>query len=139
MLQISADGYLSFGKAVTCCSMLDANGSAEYIVAPFLADTSVVAGVGNISYQVINNSSNSALLNQVSKFIRQKNNNSFAGTWMLVVQWKNVSQFGQPTAKVFGRIIGYRFCFKCYFNVADQYISRSGNNKWISVICSVYL
>jgi len=69
-------------------------------VAPFLTDTNVASGTGNVTYQVHTNTSSQALLNDVSKYIRQSKENFFSGTWMLAVQWENVPQTGQPTSLV---------------------------------------
>ena len=87
-------GYFSFGRDEACCPSLSVSSSrsSDYIVAPF--ETSINAN-GSVSYEVHNTSSHSRLLGQVNKFIRQMKQNAFAGTWMLVAQWKNVSQPGR--------------------------------------------
>lgn len=93
LLQVAIHGYISFGREEACCPSLSVSSSrnSDYIVAPF--ETSTDAN-GSVSYEVHNTSSHSSLLGRVNKFIRQTEQNTFAGTWMLVVEWKNVSQPG---------------------------------------------
>ena len=101
MQQVTTDGYLSFGRSVSCCPMLSSNTSTStYIVAPFLTDTNVASGTGNVTYQVYTNTSSQALLNKVSKYIRQSEEKSFSGTWMLAVQWESVPQTGRSSSLV---------------------------------------
>lgn len=89
-------GYFSFGRAEACCPSPSVPGSSnsDYIVAPF--ETSTVVGDGNesVTYEVHNTDIGSRLLSQVNKFIRQTEQSTFAGTWMLVAEWRNVSQPG---------------------------------------------
>ena len=59
----------------------------DYIVAPFWNNGSSK----NVSYEVHSISSNPKMLSQVSRFIRQENENSFAGTWMLLTEWNYVN------------------------------------------------
>lgn len=79
--------------------MTEAN-TSDYVVAPFEADTNVASGKGNVSYEVHSAFRNPAVLSRVNKFIRKKEQNSFAGTWMLVVEWRNVPQPGQTSSLV---------------------------------------
>jgi hypothetical protein len=91
---VAIHGYLSFGRAETCCPSpsVPSSRNSDYIVAPF--ETSIVIdGNGSVSYEVHNISSHSSLLDRVNKFIRQTES-TFAGTWMLVAEWKSVSQPG---------------------------------------------
>ena len=66
----------------------------DYIVAPFSANLSASGGTGTGLYEVHTISSSPALLSEVSSFIRQQKNTRFAGTWMLVTEWRNVRQPG---------------------------------------------
>ena len=60
----------------------------------------MASGTGNVTYQVHTNTSSQALLNKVSKYIRQSEENAFSGTWMLAIQWENVPRTGQSTSLV---------------------------------------
>ena len=60
-----------------------------------MADTNIGSGQGSVSYEVHNSSSSPALLSRVSRFIRQQQQNGFAGTQMLLAEWRNVPQAGQ--------------------------------------------
>lgn len=100
-MQVSTDGYISFGRPLACCPSLTTNTSnSDYIVAPYEADTNIRSGQGNVSYEVHDVSSSPALLSRVNRFIRQQERNSFAGTWMLLVEWRNVPQSGQASSIV---------------------------------------
>lgn len=97
-MQVSSDGYFSFGRPLTCCPSLTSN--TEYIVAPFEANTNISNGQGSVSYEVHNVTSGPRQLSRVSSFIRQQKQNAFSGTWMLVVEWKDVPQSGGPSGMV---------------------------------------
>ena len=100
-MQISTDGYFSFGRAITCCPSLTTNTSnSDYIVAPFMADTNIASGQGRVSYEVHNLSTDSIQLSRVNTFIRQQKQNTFSGNWMLVVEWNDVPQSGQANSRV---------------------------------------
>lgn len=108
-MQVSTDGYLSFGRPITCCPSLAANTSdSEYIVAPFMADTNIGSGQGNVSYEVHTISTSPGLLSRVNRFIRHQKQNMFAGTWMLVVEWRNVSQSAQAGGMVRAKVWSYK-------------------------------
>lgn len=89
-------GYFSFGRAETCCPSpsVPSSSNSDYIVAPFETSTVIVDGTGSVTYEVHNTDVDSSLLSQVNKFIRQTEQTTFAGTWMLVAEWRNVSQPG---------------------------------------------
>ena len=86
-------GYFSFGRSEACCPSPSnpSSSNSDYIVAPFETSTVIGDGSGSVSYEV---HSHSSLLGRVNKFIRQTEQSTFAGTWMLVAEWKNVSQPG---------------------------------------------
>lgn len=99
--QVSTDGYLSFGRPISCCPSLISNTStSDYIVAPFEADANIASGRGEVSYEVHSDSTSPDQLSRVNNFIRQEKQNSFAGTWMLVVEWRDVPQSGQVNSVV---------------------------------------
>ena len=74
--------------------------NSEYIVAPYKADTNIGSGQGGVSYELHNISTSPSLLSQVNSFIRKQKQNKFAGTWMLVAEWRNVPQSGQTNIMV---------------------------------------
>lgn len=86
-------GYFSFGRGEACCPSpsVPSSRNSDYIVAPFETSTLIGNGNGSVSYEVHNTSN---LLGRVNKFIRQTEQSTFAGTWMLVAEWRNVSQPG---------------------------------------------
>ena len=91
--QVAIHGYLTFGRPEACCpSPSLPSSSSNYVVAPF--ETSALVGDGSVAFEVHDINSHSNFLGRVNKFIRQAEQNTFAGTWMLVVEWKNVSQPG---------------------------------------------
>ena len=64
----------------------------NYIVAPFWANSDTRIS-GEILYEVHADTSRSESLNAVSQFIRHDHNNRFAGTWMLVTEWREVPEY----------------------------------------------
>lgn len=65
----------------------------KYIVAPYWSDIDT-RSTGSVSYEVHTNSSSLPLLHRVSKYIRQQQQNNFAGIWMLVAEWNSVPSQG---------------------------------------------
>ena len=61
----------------------------KYIVAPYWCDIDTRSS-GTVSYEVYSNGTNLPLLQRVSKFIQQKQQNKFTGTWMLAAEWNSV-------------------------------------------------
>ncbi len=85
-----------FGQRVTSLenpTLFNESDSLEYIVAPYWSDIST-RSVGSVSYEIHTNETSIVLLNRVSKYIRQKEQNQFYGIWMLVVEWKSVPNPG---------------------------------------------
>ena len=92
--QIGANGFFTFGVAGNhCCpSLFPGDPPWQYTVAPFATDVSIISGDGVVSYEVHTLSSDSELLSEVNKLLRQRGRIQFAGTWMLVANWKNVPE-----------------------------------------------
>ena len=65
----------------------------KYIVAPFWSDMDTRSS-GSVSYEVHTNTTSMLLLHKVNKYIRQQEQNNFAGTWMLVAEWSGISNPG---------------------------------------------
>ena len=105
MIQVTTDGYLSFGRPVICCPSLTSGSSvSNYIVAPFESNINIESGTGMVSYEVHNMTTSPGLLSKVNRHIQQSMQVRFSGTWMLVVEWNNVPQFGQPTRMVYNHV-----------------------------------
>ena len=127
-LQVSTEGYLSFGRAVRCCPSLTSDtADSDYIVSPFKADINIANGQGNVSYEVHDISTSPGLLSRVSSFIRQQELNNFSGTWMLVAEWSDVPLSGQENSMVW-------LLHVCVFACARTYV---GAHTYIIMI--VYL
>ena len=95
-LQVTTDGYLSFGRLVTCCPSLTSQSNVSYyIVAPFESNTNIDDGIGMVSYEVHSRITSPGLLGKVNRHIQRSKQVRFSGTWMLMVEWNGVPQFGQ--------------------------------------------
>ena len=73
----------------------------NYIVAPFWADNDLRPS-GKVSYEVHNISTSQ--LSSVNRYIRQQTGSNFEGSWMMVVNWKDVPEYQSDVDKV-GAII----------------------------------
>jgi hypothetical protein len=96
LIQVATNGYISFGQRVTSLespSLFDELSTPNYIIAPYWSDIDT-RSAGAVSYEVHTNTTSPSLLHRVSKFIRQREQNSFAGTWMLIAEWNSVPSPG---------------------------------------------
>ena len=78
------DGYTGFSPF-----LFDAN-SDQSLVAPFFTDINIARGIGQISYEVHNNSTSESLLSSVDSVINNNMQTNFHGEWLLVAKWDNV-------------------------------------------------
>ena len=93
-LQVTSNGVVFFNGENTDFYPTDfANIHIDYgSVTPFLAPYWIdndLSQSGNVSYEV--HTADSRLLSQVNDFISRSQSVEFNGTWMLVVQWLDVS------------------------------------------------
>ena len=99
-IQVTKDGFLSFGREVTTVPSGPFPGSGDFLVAPFLTKSNLDYRPAEVSYEVHNSSTYSSALEWVSRFITQNELTKFSGNWMIVVAWKNLPQVGELTSKV---------------------------------------
>jgi hypothetical protein len=95
-MQVATNGYFSFGQKRTSLETpapFSGSDTLEYIVAPYWSDINT-RSVGSVSYEIHTNQTSLSLLHKVSKYIREKEENQFSGTWMLVAEWNSVSRPG---------------------------------------------
>ena len=97
-MQVCPNGYISFGNPETSFnpSLFPGTSDTQPGVAPFWVDHDVRDG-GSISYEIHTNTTSAALLSQVNQFIRNQQQNMFAGIWMLVAEWDSVPRYGTTT------------------------------------------
>ena len=90
---MSTNGIISFSRPFPYHSPHLFPGSSFYsfLVAPFWTDNDISNGVGLVSYQVHDGTTES--LNWVSSFISQRQQIRFNGNWMLVAEWRNVPKY----------------------------------------------
>lgn len=70
------------------------------MVAPFWASNDLPNRIGSISYEVHYQEISSSYIDKVSAHISQQQQVQFDGSWMLLAEWKNASQFGGPSSIV---------------------------------------
>ena len=95
-LQVATNGYISFGQRITSIqnpSLFNESNTLKYIVAPYWSDIDT-RSTGSVSYELHTNRTSLLLLHKVSKYIRQREQNNFAGIWMLVAEWNSIPSPG---------------------------------------------
>ena len=100
VLQVSTNGIISFARPFPYHSphLFPGTSFYNFLVAPFWTDNDISRGVGEVSYWVHNNRTES--LTFVSTYISQQQQVNFSGTWMLVAEWRNVSEYLGDTSIV---------------------------------------
>jgi len=102
-MQVSTNGYLSFGQRINDYSSTLFPHEHSFLVAPYWADIVVRGGVGAISYEVHttrNGESASLLLSLVNQFVSHHQRTNFTGDWMLIAEWNQVPAFQVNLARV---------------------------------------
>lgn len=66
-------------------------------MAPFWADNDLRPS-GKVSYEIHNIST--GYMSSVSRYIRQQTESTFEGSWMLVVEWKDIPEYQSDIDKV---------------------------------------
>ena len=97
-MQVSSNGYISLGSSISLHYHrfgTFSSATKHSVVAPFASDIDISAG-GSVSYQVHSSGSSSALLRQVSNFIKTSQDVNFLGSWMLIAYWSRVPYYGGP-------------------------------------------
>ena len=83
---------MSFGQSIISLespSPFNESNTLKYIVAPYWSDIDTRSS-GSVSYEFHTNITSLSLLNKVSKYIRQQEQNYFSGIWMLVAEWNAI-------------------------------------------------
>ena len=97
LLQVSSNGFFTFDSEDTYNAedpqLFSSTSPLANMVAPFWASNDIISRTGSISYEVHNSVSSGGYLEQVSSFISQSQQVRFEGTWMIVAEWRDVSQF----------------------------------------------
>ena len=88
------NGIISFGRPFPSHSpnLFPGTSFYNYLVSPFWSDNDITNNVGEVSYQIYNESQSEALT-FISTYINQQQQVQFTGTWMLVAEWKNVPEY----------------------------------------------
>ena len=64
------------------------------LVAPFFTDIDILTEVGQINYEVHNETTSQSILSRVNSLINLHAQTEFNGEWMLVATWDGVKHFG---------------------------------------------
>ncbi len=96
--QVHTNGYITFGIPSSDHSPTQFPEEHTFFVAPYWADTDIAnSTIAIVSYEVHQTRTGnepSIRLNEVSQFVRDQQNISFVGDWMLVAEWNQVPPFG---------------------------------------------
>ena len=108
LLQISSNGFFTFDSEVTYSTpqIFSTTFPPAYMVAPFWANNDLPNRIGSISYEVHNHEISSNYISSVSAYISQQQQVRFNGSWMLLAEWNNVSQFGGSLS-----VVSNKLCF----------------------------
>ena len=89
--QVGSNGIISFGSVFNDYSNIAYTSSLpkKYLVAPFWNDIDISNG-GTISYEIFDSG---YYLEQVNAYIQRQRHNTFQGTWMMNVYYKQVAPF----------------------------------------------
>ena len=100
-MQISSNGLISFRRPVTEGHPVLFPGSSQYrnLVAPFWAKHNTSYS-GHIAYEIHTLSNGTALMSTINTYINTKLDNNFKGTWLLLVEWKDIPLDGDQALKV---------------------------------------
>ena len=92
-VQVSSNGIISFSRPFPYHSphLFPGTSFYSFLVAPFWTDNGISNGIGSVSYQVHDSTTES--LNWVSSYISQHQQIRFTGNWMLVAEWSNVPKY----------------------------------------------
>ncbi len=95
---------------IDCCPHKFPSIAHHSFVAPFWADVNIdnTDVVGEVSYEAHDSSTGGDLLDEVSSFVSEEEGVQFSGTWMLVAEWSNVPEWGQPVIVVGKRDMIYK-------------------------------
>lgn len=104
MMQVATNGILSFGEAYNSYEPETFPGVSTgvqngYLIAPFWDDVDISGGGGSVYYQTFSsedtdNPLTNTNLNAVNSYINSVHgDNNFAGVWMLVAHWDQVSPY----------------------------------------------
>ena len=85
------------------------------LVAPYLTDLDNSYEVGDISYEVHTATTSKSLLSQVNSLIDEHVETQFSGEWMLVAEWKDVPEFGNPF--IVSLSFFYTFMYNNYYGI----------------------
>lgn len=96
-LQVTANGIFSFGNPFPYHSphLFPGTSFYNFLVAVYWTDNDISTGVGEVSYQV--HTDNTETVQWVNTYISQTQQVNFNGTWMLLAEWKDVPQYLSST------------------------------------------
>ena len=92
-IQVGTNGYFTF-DGYTGYSPFLFNASRNLsLVAPFFTDIDISNGIGQISYEIHNESVSEPILSSVDSVINEYLQTDFHGEWLLVAKWDDVPHF----------------------------------------------
>ena len=115
--QVSTNGYIVFGRPLRFCCP---NGpltisSPNYIIAPFWSDADP-RQFGLVRYSVFEGS-NSTEIQRISDATSALIGSDFVGTWMMIVDWVEVPQFGNVGN---GTVVSLLSLVVCTYKCSDR-------------------
>lgn len=91
-VQIGTNGYFAFEEYILHEPFFFDNTTNISLVAPLLADFDIETH-GQVNYEVHTMNTSSYILSHISALINQNQDIDFAGEWLVVATWEDVTHF----------------------------------------------
>ena len=97
-MQVSNNGYFSFGDKPGNTPNSIPTSRSGYVVAPYAANIEDTTHVGTVQFADFDAYvSSSSAMGNVSDFVQSQTGDSFSGTRMMVAEWREVPQKNRST------------------------------------------
>ena len=133
--QVGTNGYFTFDNFTGYVAFTFNQYTTLSLVAPFFTDIDI-RGVGQINYEVHNETTSQSLLSRVNSLINHHAQTEFNGEWMLVATWDGVQHYGISSVRFYTELPSIPLTSHLS---TDKYIPRNFDYRLFKIICSLHL